>query len=89
MTKIDNIGATIKAPNARRIISTIAIYVVINRSKNIKILRIRSGELLPTEQELFEAIDYLVSTEHKFKAIILSDWKEEVDLCQKQSQVAM
>ena len=36
-TKIDNIGVAINAPTARIIISAIAIYVVINRSKNIKI----------------------------------------------------
>ena len=59
------------------------------QSKGFKVLRIRSGELLPTEQELLDAINYLINTEHKFKEIILSDWKEEVDLCQKQLQVAM
>ena len=38
-----------------------------------------------TEQELFDAIDYLVNTEHHFKEIILSDWKEkEEEECQKQ-----
>lgn len=56
------------------------------QSKNFKILRIRSGTQLPTEQELFEAIDYLVNTEHHFKEIILSDWKEGEE-CQEQSQV--
>ena len=29
-----------------------------------------------TAEELFDAIDYLVNTEHHFKEIILSDWKE-------------
>lgn len=44
-----------------------------------------SGHLLPTEQELFDAIDYLVNTEHHFKEIILSDWKgKEEEECQKQ-----
>lgn len=59
------------------------------QSQGIKTLRVRSGHLLPTEQELFDAIDYLINTEHYFKEIILSDWKEEVDLCQEQLQVAM
>ena len=55
------------------------------QSYGFKTLRVRSGHLLPTEQELFDAIDYLVNTEHRFKEIILSDWKEkEVEECQKQ-----
>lgn len=47
------------------------------QSQGFKTLRIRSGHMIPTEQELFEAIDYLVNTKHHFKEIILSDWKEE------------
>lgn len=55
------------------------------QSQGFKTLRVRSGHLLPTEQELFDAIDYLVNTEHRFKEIILSDWKEkEGEECQKQ-----
>lgn len=55
------------------------------QSHGFKILRVRSGHLLPTEQELFDAIDYLVNTEHHFKEIILSDWQEkEEEECQKQ-----
>ena len=46
------------------------------QSQGFKTLRIRSGHLLPTEQELFDAIDYLVNTEHHFKEIVLSDWKK-------------
>lgn len=46
------------------------------QSQGLKTLRIRSGHLIPTEQELFDAIDYLVNTEHHFKEIILPDWKE-------------
>lgn len=46
------------------------------QSKGFKTLRIRSGHLLPTEQELFDAIDELVNTNRVFKEIILSDWKE-------------
>ena len=48
------------------------------QSQGFKTLRIRSGHLLPTGEELFNAIDYLVNTEHHFKEIILSDWKEGV-----------
>ena len=59
-------------------------------SEEIKTLRIKSGMLLPTEQELFDAIDYLINTNHHFKEIILSDWKEkEEEECQKQLQVAL
>ena len=46
------------------------------QSHGFKTLRVRSGHLLPNEQELFDAIDYLVSTEHHFKEIVLSDWKK-------------
>ena len=46
------------------------------QGEGFKTLRIRSGHLLPEEQELFDAIDYLVNTEHHFKEIILSDWEE-------------
>ncbi len=46
------------------------------QSQGFKTLRIRSGHKIPTEEELFDAIDYLVNTEHHFKEIILSDWKE-------------
>lgn len=46
------------------------------QSQGFKTLRIRSGHLLPDEDELFSAIDYLTTTDHCFKEIILSDWKE-------------
>ena len=46
------------------------------QSRGVKVLRIRSGSLLPTEKELFAAIDELVTTDRKFKEIILSDWKQ-------------
>ena len=51
-----------------------------------KTLRIRSAYQMPIEQELFETIDYLVNTEHRFKEIVLSDWKGG-ELCQKQYTV--
>lgn len=57
------------------------------QSNGFKTLRIRSGHLLPTEEELFNAIDYLVNTEHHFKEIILSDWRQkEGEQCQEQLQ---
>ena len=46
------------------------------QSNGFKTLRIKSAYLLPSKQELFDAIDYLINTEHHFKEIILSDWKE-------------
>ena len=46
------------------------------QSEGFKVLRIRSGHMLPTEQELFDAIDELVNTDRVFKEIILPDWKE-------------
>lgn len=45
------------------------------QSYGFKILRIRSGTLLPAENELFNAVSHLVNTECCFKEIILSDWK--------------
>lgn len=59
------------------------------QSQGFKIFRIRSSRLLPSEQEIFDVIDELITTDRCFKAITLSDWKEEVDLCQEQLQVAM
>lgn len=46
------------------------------QSQGFKILRIRSGRMMPTNNELFEAVDYLVNTKHHFKEIILKDWQE-------------
>lgn len=46
------------------------------QSRGFKTLRVRSGCLIPDEQELFDSINYLVNTEHHFKEIILQDWKE-------------
>lgn len=58
------------------------------QSQGFKTLRIRSGHKVPTEEELFDAIDYLVNTEHNFKEIILSDWKEGDEPC-RQLQVVV
>lgn len=46
------------------------------QSNGFKTLRIRSGHLLPNEQEVFDRINELITTEHVFREIILSDWKE-------------
>lgn len=50
------------------------------QKNGFKILRIRSGHLLPTEEQLFEAIEELITTDRKFKEIILDDWKEGEEL---------
>lgn len=47
-----------------------------SKSKGWKVLRVKSGHKLPREDELFEAIDYLINTEYRHKDIFLSDWKE-------------
>lgn len=49
-------------------------------SQGYKVLRIRSAYDLPSEDELFSAIDYLINTEHHHKIIILQDW---IDLDEK------
>lgn len=46
-------------------------------SKGYKVLRIRSAYALPTKEEIFNAIDYLVNTEHHHKIITLPDWIEK------------
>lgn len=46
------------------------------KAQGWKILRIRSGHLLPTEEQLFTAIEELITADRKFKEIILDDWRE-------------
>lgn len=46
------------------------------KSQGFKILRIKSGNKLPAEEQLFEAINKLVKTNYKYTEIILDDWKE-------------
>lgn len=46
------------------------------QNHGFKVLRIRSGHMLPDKNQLFDAIDYLVTTNHHFKEIILPDWKQ-------------
>lgn len=58
------------------------------QSKGFKTLRIRSGHLLPQEQDLFDAIECLLNTNDHFKELILDDWKEkEEEECREQLQV--
>lgn len=45
------------------------------QQNGFKVLRIRSGHKLPTEEQLFEAINKLIETDRKFTEIILDDWK--------------
>jgi very-short-patch-repair endonuclease len=60
------------------------------QSQGFKIIRIRSGRLVPNKQELFDAIDCLANTERRFVEIILSDWKkEEGEECQRQLQALL
>lgn len=46
------------------------------QSNNIKVLRILSGSLLPTEEELKNSIELLLNSDKKFTKITLKDWKE-------------
>lgn len=45
-------------------------------SLGYKILRIHSGTLIPTEEELKDSINFLINTEHHHKILQLKDWKE-------------
>lgn len=55
-------------------------------SNGYKVLRIRSAYMLPIKKELFEAIDYLATTNHHHKIITLSDWNEQEQKHQKKSR---
>lgn len=44
------------------------------KNRGYKILRIRSGKLLPAEEELKESFEYLLKEDNKFSQIILKDW---------------
>lgn len=46
-------------------------------SNGYKVLRIRSAYALPTKEELFEAIGYLITTSHHHKIITFPDWDEQ------------
>lgn len=41
-----------------------------------KIIRVRSGSLLPTKEELKEAFDYVIQDDKVFSRITLKDWRE-------------
>ena len=47
------------------------------QSQGFKVLRIRSGHQIPTEEQLFLAIDELIRTNRIFKEIILPDWDKQ------------
>lgn len=47
------------------------------QSNGFKTLRIRSRYKLPSEEQLFSAIDELITTNRMFKEIILPDWNPE------------
>lgn len=46
-------------------------------SKNFKLLRIKSGKLIPDEEILFDKICELLDTDLMYSEIILKDWNEE------------
>ena len=46
------------------------------KKQGYKVLRIKGGTLLPSNDELFKKISRLVSSIHTFDKIILSDWRE-------------
>jgi len=50
-------------------------YLKSNECGNWKILRIKSGHLLPTLDKLQETINYLVTEDKPFAQIVLEDWK--------------
>jgi len=45
------------------------------KSQEWKILRIRSGKLLPTLEQIEESINKLVISDRTFTQIVLDDWK--------------
>lgn len=47
------------------------------QAQGFKVLRIRSGHKIPSEEKLFSAINELATTNCIFKEIILSDWNQE------------
>ena len=46
------------------------------KSQGYKILRIKSGHLIPSEKELKEKLNELLQTDKIFTQIVLTDWKE-------------
>lgn len=49
---------------------------VIVKKYGYKILRIRSGELIPSEEQIKDSINCLLLNSNTFKEIILSDWEK-------------
>lgn len=54
------------------------------QTNGFKVLRIRSGHKVPEKAELFSTIESLLESEHNFKEIILSDWKQQNKINEKQ-----
>lgn len=50
---------------------------VIVQKEGYRVIRIKSGSLLPTKEQLEEAINYVSQDNHTFSQIKLSDWKED------------
>lgn len=41
-----------------------------------KVVRIKSGKMIPTEEQIKEAVQYVLQPNKKFARIFLSDWRE-------------
>lgn len=54
------------------------------QSQGFKVLRIRSARKIPTEEQLFSAIDELIRTNRIFKEIILPDWDKQHKINEEQ-----
>lgn len=48
------------------------------KSQGWSVLRIRSGNKIPTIEQLVEKIDYIINNNIKYSEIVLVDWKEAV-----------
>lgn len=48
------------------------------KSKGYKILRIRSGHLLPDITQIINSLEYLINQNHSFTEIILADWNNNI-----------
>ena len=42
----------------------------------LKVLRIKSGENVPSKEQIQNAIDILINTEETYTEIILNDWQD-------------
>ena len=48
------------------------------KSQGWSVLRVRSGNKIPTIEQLVEKIDYIINNNIKYSEIVLDDWKEAV-----------